>query len=123
MEWRDVPEYEGRYQVSDTGLIKSCEHYHPTIIKGKQCLRHRKEQLLKQWKRSNYLLVDLWRDGNRDVRSVHVLVYECFKGPVPDGHVVHHIDGNKFNNNIDNLTTLSYKDHNILHHRRNNHVK
>ena len=54
MIWKDIEGYEGRYQVSDTGLIKSCEHYHPTMIKGTPVMRHKKEQLLKQWKRSSY---------------------------------------------------------------------
>lgn len=116
IEWRDIIGYEGRYQVSNTGLVKSCEHYHPVIIKGTPTLRHRKEQLLKQWKRSNYLLVDLWRDGERDVRSVHVLVYEAFFAPLTDGLCVHHIDHNKFNNNASNLSAMTIADHNRLHH-------
>ena len=49
IEWRDIAGYEGRYKVSNTGLVKSCEHYHPTTIKGTPVLRHRKEQLLKQF--------------------------------------------------------------------------
>ena len=58
MIWKDVKDYEGLYQVSDSGLVRS----------------HKK--ILKQWKRSKYLLVDLWKNGIRDVRSVHVLIYE-----------------------------------------------
>ena len=113
--WKDIEGYEGRYQVSDTGLVKSCEHFHEITIKGTKTLRHRKEQLLRQWKRSNYLLVDLWDKGVRDVRSVHVLVYTAFKGPVPAGYLVHHIDSNKDNNSIDNLVVMSTKEHNRLH--------
>ena len=88
MIWKDIEGYEGRYQVSDTGLIKSCEHYHPTMIKGTPVMRHKKEQLLKQWKRSSYFFIDLWKDGKRDIRSVHVLVYETFNGPLKDNEVV-----------------------------------
>lgn len=114
--WKDIKGYEGRYQVSDDGQIKSCEHFHKTHIKGKETLRHRKEQLLKQWKRSKYLLVDLWNNGIRDIRSVHVLVYETFKGPIPEGHMIHHIDSNKLNNCVDNLTTMTVLEHNKHHH-------
>ena len=113
--WKDIAGYEGRYQVSDTGLVKSCEHSHKITIKGKETIRHRKEQLLKQWKRSSYLLVDLWKEGKRDVRSVHVLVYETFNGPIPDNHIIHHIDENKFNNCVDNLTTVTLLEHNRHH--------
>lgn len=116
MIWKDIKGYEGRYKISDTGIVKSCEHTHTFIAKGKEIKRHRKEQLLKFWKRSKYYLVDLWNNNVRDVRSVHVLVYEAFKGPVPDGHIVHHKDGNRFNNNIDNLETMTFKEHNLHHH-------
>lgn len=115
IKWRDIAGYEGRYQVSNTGLVKSCEHYHPTMIKGKYVLRHRKEQLLKQWKRSKYLLVDLWSDGERDVRSVHILVYEAFKGTIPKGYQIHHKDKNRFNNCIKNLECLTPSEHIRIH--------
>lgn len=115
MIWKDIEGYEGRYQVSDTCLIKSCEHYHPTMIKGIPVMRHKKEQLLKQWKRSSYFLIDLWKDGKRDIRSVHVLVYETFNGPLKDNEVVHHIDFNKFNNSLDNLKKMTIAEHNLLH--------
>lgn len=115
IEWKDIAGYEGRYKVSNTGLVKSCEHYHPTTIKGTPVLRHRKEQLLKQWKRSSYLLVDLWRDGERDVRSVHILVYEAFIGPLKRNHIIHHKDCDKFNNNVSNLVQLTFRQHNRLH--------
>lgn len=117
IEWRDIAGYEGRYQVSNTGLVKSCEHWHPTTIKGTPVMRHRKEQLLKQWKRSSYLIVDLWRDGERDVRSVHVLVYEAFIGPIKKGHNIHHIDHNKFNNCVENLVQMTIRQHVRLHHK------
>ena len=114
-DWKDISGYEGRYKVSNTGLVKSCEHYHPVIIKGTACLRHRNEQLLKQWKRSSYLLVDLWRDSERDVRSIHLLVWEAFNGYIPEKYEIHHIDKNKFNNSINNLKLLSRKEHRLLH--------
>ena len=119
MQWRDVKGYEGRYQVSDTGLVKSCEHTHNVIIKGTPTVRHRKEQMLKQWKRSKYLLVDLWKDGVRDVRSVHVLVYEAFKGEIPEDCIIHHKDCNKFNNCVGNLQLTNHTEHNKIHHTGN----
>ena len=86
-------------------------------------MRHRKEQLLTQWKRSNYLLVDLWKDGERDVRSVHILVYEAFVAPLKQGLCVHHIDHNKLNNSVDNLVAMTVADHNRLHYKERKHVK
>lgn len=123
IQWRDIAGYEGRYQVSNTGLVKSCEHYHPVIIKGTPTLRHRKEQLLKQWKRSRYLLVDLWADGERDVRTVHILVYEAFVGPIPEGYQIHHKDKNRFNNCVDNLECLTSREHVRIHHCKGKEIK
>lgn len=42
-------------------------------------------------------------------------IWEKEHGPIPDGHVIHHIDGNKYNNDISNLAMMTYKDHNQLH--------
>lgn len=65
--------------------------------------------------RSIYKLVDLWKDGVRDIRSVHVLVYETFNGPLDDGKIVHHKDHDKFNNNLNNLEAITMLEHNRLH--------
>lgn len=113
--WKDIEGYEGRYQISNLGNVKSLEHYHKCMFWGKERLRHRKEQLLKQWKRSNYLLVDLWKDNKRDVKSVHVLVYKAFIDNIEEGFIVHHIDENKINNNVNNLKLINFKEHNELH--------
>ena len=118
MIWKDIAGYEGVYQVSDTGLVKSLESYRPTTLKGKPTVRHIPERILKPWRRSSYYLVDLWKNGVRDVRSIHVLVYETFVGPVLDNEVVHHIDEDKFNNNLNNLQKLTYSEHNTLHPRK-----
>lgn len=118
MIWKDIKGYEGVYQVSDTGLVKSLERYSPCILRGKETVRHIEERILKPWKRSSYLLVDLWNDGKRDVRSIHVLVYETFVEPLLDKEVVHHIDEDKFNNCLSNLKKMTYTEHNTHHPRK-----
>lgn len=40
--------------------------------------------------------------------SVHRIVYECFKGEIPEGHEINHIDGNPHNNNIENLELVTH---------------
>ena len=113
--WKDIKGYEGLYQVSNTGRVKSLERKHNIVLHGKSCLRHQAERILKQWKRSTYLLVDLWKDGKRDIRSVHHLVFDAFNEKNIDGYFVHHKDENKFNNNVDNLELMSVLEHNRLH--------
>lgn len=113
--WCDIKGYEGLYQVSNFGRVKSLERYHKIVLHGKECLRHQKERILKQWKRSNYLLVDLWNEGKRDIRSVHHLVFETFNNKERGNLFVHHKDENKENNRVDNLELISVLEHNQHH--------
>ena len=114
--WKDIKGYEGLYQVSNLGRVKSLARKHILRIWGKDCLRKQPERILKQWKRSSYLLVDLWKDGKRDVQSVHHLVFNTFNGENVGDFFIHHKDENKFNNNLDNLELMSVLEHNRLHH-------
>jgi hypothetical protein len=113
--WHDIKGYEGLYQVSNLGRVKSLERKHKIILHGKECLRRQKEHILKQWKRSVYFLVDLWKDGRRDIRSVHHLVYEAFNDRQICGFFVHHKDENKENNCADNLELMTVLEHNRHH--------
>ena len=62
-EWRDVVGYEGLYQVSDQGRVKSLER------KGR-----RKERILKPgMDKDGYLLVNLWVGGKQKNHKVHIL--------------------------------------------------
>ena len=52
--------------------------------------------------------------GKRRYRMEHVVIWERYNGPVPDGYHIHHRDGDKLNNDIGNLemvTPLSHKRH------------
>lgn len=100
--WKEIEGYEGLYEISSHGRVKS--------------KKKSEERFLKPWKRSNYLLVDLWLSGRRDVRSIHVLVHQAFNADIPEGFCIHHKDGNKFNNHKDNLEAVSYTTHNMTHH-------
>lgn len=114
--WKDIKGYEGLYQVSNFGRVKSLERNHHIVLHDKDCLRHQKERIMKQWKRSSYWLVDLWDKGKRDIRAVHHLVFETFYNRQIGGFFVHHIDENKENNCAYNLELITCKDHNKLHH-------
>ena len=88
MIWRDIPGYEGRYQVSDTGLVYS--------KKRDRCL---KQKLT----RDGYFEVTLFKDGRASCIRVHRLVAMAFI-PNPDNKpCVNHIDENKLFNHASNL--------------------
>lgn len=88
-EWRDIAGYEGHYQVSSTGLVRSIKK-EPYILKGDQ-------------QRNGYKRVYLWLDNAKKNCLVHRLVAEAFL-PNPD-HLpeVNHLDEDKGNNDISNL--------------------
>lgn len=47
--------------------------------------------------------------------QMHRLVWNVFNGEIPDGYVVHHLDENKQNNKIENLSLMSNFEHNSMH--------
>lgn len=100
--WKDIPEYEGLYQVSNLGRIKSLERF---IYKG----HHNTEKILKQTKCKNgYYYVSLCKDKKVKIIQVHRLVAITFLNNPDNLQIINHIDGNKENNNINNLEWCSY---------------
>lgn len=51
----------------------------------------------------------------RVVRILHRDIYEFYKGPIPDGYVIHHVDGNPLNNSIENLLCVTPSEHSRIH--------
>ncbi len=101
MIWREIPDWP-RYEISDTGLIRSRD----MIVGAKGGhIAFRKGRELRAAKKTNgYWAVTLTSGGERRQFMVHRLVAEVFHGkpPHPGAHVLHS-DGNKNNNAADNL--------------------
>lgn len=64
-------------------------------------------------KSTGYYLSSRKIDGKR--RRLHEFVYEAEKGDVPSGFCVHHVDGDKSNNNVSNLIAISRSEHSRIH--------
>lgn len=95
--WKPIKDYEGLYQVSNLGRVKSLERI--------DSLGHkRKEKIFKPRKdKYGYLRVSLWKDGKGKMVSIHRLVAIHFI-PNPDNlPEVNHKDENKENNTLSNL--------------------
>lgn len=89
-EWRDVVGYEGLYEVSNFGRVKSLQRDVAKILKSNPGI-------------GGYLRVVLCKNEVKKNRFVHVLVAQAFI-PNPEGKKqVNHRDGNKKNNHVDNL--------------------
>ena len=105
-EWRDIPGYDGHYQVSAHGNIRSLDRKGVrSILKGR---------LLKPSlnRHTGYLQIKLGREGIWKCHRVHRLVALAFI-PNPNGKsCVDHIDDCKTNNNVENLQWLSVGENN-----------
>ena len=99
--WKDIPGYEGRYQVSSIGRIKSLPRYVNNHT-GKILI---KEKILAQRPdKKGYMRIDLNDSkGKKHFYGVHRLVMMAFAPNPLNKPQVNHIDGNKSNNNLENL--------------------
>ena len=96
--WKDIKGYEGKYQVSSLGNVKS--------LLDKQL--NKREIILKpSLNHKGYLRVYLSKDSKKSTKTIHRLVAETFIPNLESKKTVNHIDGNKINNRVDNLEWLS----------------
>lgn len=95
--WKDIKDYEGFYQGSNWGRVKSLERI--------DCIgHHRKERILKPKKdKYGYLQVNLWKNGKKKTFTVHRLVTEAFIPNPNNLPCINHKDECKTNNNVNNL--------------------
>ena len=108
--WKDIPDYEGIYQASNLGRIRTHEnkttssalykerHWKQRIMKPKccKCSKHHKRLDAR---------VELWKGGKHKTHLVARLVASAFYGK--SNLTVNHIDGNSMNNQITNLEYVS----------------
>jgi len=88
--WKDIPGYEGLYQVSNHGRVKSFHGGGESMIRQRTNLR-------------GYVYVFLHANGNRKNSRVHRLVGEAFLDNPENKPEINHKDGVKNNNHADNL--------------------
>jgi hypothetical protein len=103
--WKDIEGYEGLYQVSNLGRVKSLARYKQNHSK----LQKVNERLLSPRFRRNYYVVALCKEGTVKNVSVHRLVAETFI-PNPNNYpIINHKDENSLNNCINNLEWCTYQ--------------
>lgn len=109
-EWKDILGYEGRYQISNLGRVKSLPFMQRYVLRNRlENFRLTKEHILKtQIGRHGYELVSLSLDNVRTGRSVHSLVAEAFVEG--SGETINHKDGVKHHNTADNMEWVSYSE-------------
>ena len=88
-EWRPIPDYEGFYEVSDQGDVRS--------------LRSGQLRALTPHNDDGRLWLNLFKNGRRRTHFLHNLLLSAFVGPRPLGMLGCHNDGDCRNNHLDNL--------------------
>lgn len=89
--WLPICGYEGHYQVSNHGRVKSLKRKKPMLLKLFQA-------------HAGHLCVSLYKDGRLKQAFVHRLVLNAFVGPCPDeGLMCRHLNGDPADNRVENL--------------------
>lgn len=98
--WKEIKGYEGLYEVSNTGKVRSVSHkiqsYGGRYFMTRPLIR--KTRIV-----AGYVQVDLCKEGKKHEYKVHRLVAEAFIPHPSQLRFVNHKDENKINNNADNL--------------------
>lgn len=103
--WLAVIGFEGLYEVSDWGRVRSLDRRSAARNKWNQFDRQTHGRILTQRVgKRGYLLVRLWRNGKGSVFPVHRLVGEAFLGPLPVGLDTRHGPAGKLVNSVANLS-------------------
>ena len=110
--WKDIPGYEGYYQASNSGKIRSVDRYvnrtnkfgttHIKKINGRE--------LSQSFAGKGYMKVTLSKNAVNTTSYVHHLIYKTFFNQTPNGLQIDHIDENKQNNNIENLRVITSRE-------------
>ena len=118
--WKPIVGFEGLYEVSDDGRVRSLnrvvlDNVHGLYVhlQGKEMKLTPRRSPRDKESENQYLVVNLHKDGKSYVQNVHRLVAQVFI-PNPDGlPTINHKDGVKYNNVVENLEWASFGDNNV----------
>ena len=109
-EFRDIKGYEGLYQVSNLGRVKSLSRLINHWRGGERLIKERIKSVAVG--SDGYLMVGLSKEGNPESITIHKLVAVAFLNHTPCGFkiVVDHIDNDPLNNNANNLQLVTNRE-------------
>ena len=106
--WKDIKGYEGAYQVSTLGRIRSLKR---TFLDSRGHKQSIPDKVLKpDYKRTGYERICLSKNGKHKHFMMAKLVYETFVGPVPKGLEIDHINGTRADNRLANLRVCTHRE-------------
>lgn len=105
--WKDIPDYNGYYQVSNLGRIKRLDTW---VSRSDGKMLHVKERILKQEIVKGYFLITLSKDAIQKTLRVHKLVASAFIPNIENKPCIDHINGNPLDNRVENLRWCTQKE-------------
>jgi hypothetical protein len=105
--WKEIPGYEGLYEVSNTGFVRRADT----------------KRMMSRWTCTTrgYWKTRLSNNGTAKGWDIHTLVLLAFVGPRPEGHECRHLDGDRTNANLNNLQWGTAKENQNDRHRHGTH--
>lgn len=107
-EWRDIPGYEGIYEVSNLGNVRSLDRFVKSKHEGFYAFINGK-QLTPIKNRAGYLRINLCNEYGRKAKFVHQLVAIAFIKNPNNLKQINHKDENPLNNRVENLEWCTAK--------------
>lgn len=122
-QWKPINGWEGFYEVSDHGRVRSVDRVIPHARSGQ--LRLRGKIIVQGTDEGGHMFARLCRNGTAKQMYVHRLVLEAFVGPCPDGMEGLHWDDDQKNNHVSNLRWGTRSDNlrDSVRNGRHNHSK
>ena len=109
--WKDIPGYEGLYQCSTLGRIKSLAR---TVVRGNNTLPIKERILKPSPNERGYLTFKICKENSKKTAKVHRIVAITFLQTSLQDPIVNHIDSNILNNCVNNLEFITQRD-NVAH--------
>lgn len=98
--WKDIPSYEGYYQVSDLGNVRSLNRQ---VARSNRIMKLAGRLLTLSTDKDGYQICRLCKESHIKAFKVHRLVAQAFIPNVQNKPQVNHLDGVKANNHVENL--------------------
>jgi hypothetical protein len=115
--WKDIPNYEGYYQVSNLGRVKSLQR---KVKHSSGGIKITTEKILKPSVGSNFYLHIILSKDNKKIYKIHQLVAMAFLNHTPNGHklVVDHINNIRTDNRLENLQIITHRENSVKNMKR-----